>query len=414
MVVAVALLASPASAPLAAQGGVERGAERPAGWLETNDRLGRTPLDVAITPADRAAARARLRAIERMLMSLPALSRLDGAEVKAQLDWHPLGIRELASGRTVASYALSMSVFMPTRAIDGETGTHLTITVNPSVADIAYESVVLDAGTDIWIEDTRLEDEEAPLHDRQRDVAVYTPYYAFDAKTDLPFVPTMGKVLITPAGLSPWLPVSKELYLRMAIESAEGPDKAALRARIDTLNMTPLDIWLAEAPKRRKEREAQVAAISASMGKAEGEKLRATLEKSEREVTDNLRAAEPRDRSRAREQAAMTSPIDTMRQMLAALSPAERAEPAWLDANQAPQFVPPYPEYQRARRLVRANPAFYRRGSGSPVAARGILVHFEGAGKSRELMKEIRRQLDWKALAALVDPSRPPSTSEVP
>ncbi|HEX4936694.1 MAG TPA: hypothetical protein VFV33_26110, partial [Gemmatimonadaceae bacterium] len=241
---AIALLAASIPVPLGAQRDAERGTARPPGWLPTIDYLGRTPEYVAITPADRAAARARLQAIERLLRSLPVLAPLTGFEVQAQFNWKTLGTRELASGKTVASYALSMSVFTPTRAIDGETGTHLTITVNPSVEDIAYESVVLDAGTDIWIEHTRLGPEEEPIHDRRLDLAVYTPYYAFDARTDLPFVPALGNVMLTPAGFAPWLPVPKDLFLRMVIESTEGSDKVAWRAHLDTLNMTPLDIWL--------------------------------------------------------------------------------------------------------------------------------------------------------------------------
>ncbi|HEX4934806.1 MAG TPA: hypothetical protein VFV33_16565, partial [Gemmatimonadaceae bacterium] len=154
----------------------------------------------------------------------------------------------------------------------------------------------------------------------------------------------------------------------------------------------------------KKEREEQIAAITKSLGRLEGEKVRAMLEQSERDVTAKLRESAPRDRAQVQVEAGARSPIEEWREMLAALSPAERREPAWIDANQGVQFLRPYPKDMRARRLVSANPAFYRRGGGSPVAARGILVQFEGSGKSRDLMKEIRRQFDWAALAELVDP----------
>lgn len=412
----VALLPRGGDRSLQAQARTPSATSSRQGWLPRSDLLGSTtPPLIRVTADDRREARARLLAIEQLLGSTETLARPDGFEVMPQFRWGGAGVREARDG--VVPYALILYFFMPSRAIDGETSTIVTITVNPSAEDIARQSLESTHDTGLWLEDSRLDYRRDLLRDslrpapervrsdRAHDYVVYAPYYAFGPKTDYPDVPSMGTVLLTPAGSSPWLSVSRELYLRTVIANIEGGDSVTFCARADTFAMSPLELWLADASNRRRIREETIAGVAASAGSAEAARLREQLERSERDVTAQLRASEPRDRERGRE--ASKSPMVTaiLRDTLASLTPDQRRSEAWLSHLGGLPFHEATDTL--SRRAVRANPAFYRRDAGRPVAPHGILVHFEGTGAGRAIVQSLRRSLDWAALAAMLDAPQP-------
>jgi hypothetical protein len=112
-------------------------------------------------------------------------------------------------------------------------------------------------------------------------------------------------------------------------------------------------------------------------------------EKQEREMAEALRKSE--------QSPSLSQPL---RDRLAALSPAERALPAFVAGD---EFVPP--NSPNAHAVVRENPAFYRPRR-SPVEPRAVLVRIPQS-MYKELEAERRqmfREFDWAALKRTVSP----------
>ena len=89
-----------------------------------------------------------------------------------------------------------------------------------------------------------------------------------------------------------------------------------------------------------------------------------------------------------------------LRGQIAAMTPAERASPAFLVGDEFQSAGTP-----NARAVVQANPAFYR-ARRSPFEPRAVLVHFEGTYDP--IMPQARRMyetIDWAAIKRLVNPN---------
>lgn len=186
-------------------------------------------------------------------------------------------------------------------------------------------------------------------------------------------------VLFTTGGESPTLPVTREEYLRAMIFTLEptGP--------------TPYAKWTAQAADRKKAREETVAVVAAS-NPGQAEQLRKDLEKAERDNTELLRQRQ------AEGNPALRSVLDGYRAQIAAMTPAERASPAWVHG---PDLVPA--GSPNAAAIVRMNPAFYR-ARRSPAEVRAILVHLQTPHVARKAQREqMVRDLDWAALKRLVN-----------
>jgi hypothetical protein len=185
--------------------------------------------------------------------------------------------------------------------------------------------------------------------------------------------------LFTTGGESPTLPVTREEYLRAIILDLEpkGP--------------TPYAKWMSEAPARKKARDETVAVVAAS-NPTQAEQLRKDLEKAERDNTELLRQGQAEAGPNRR------SVVDGYRAEIAAMTPAERASPAWV---RGPDLVPA--GSPNAAAIVRVNPAFYR-ARRSPAEVRAILVHLQNVPVEREAQRQqMVRDLDWAALKRLLN-----------
>ncbi len=91
---------------------------------------------------------------------------------------------------------------------------------------------------------------------------------------------------------------------------------------------------------------------------------------------------------------------DRFRAQIAALSPEERAAPAFVFGNQ--ELVPAgTPD---AMAVVRADPAFYR-ARGSPFEARAVLVEMPNTEDELKAQHwQLYRELNWAAVKRLVNP----------
>ena len=123
---------------------------------------------------------------------------------------------------------------------------------------------------------------------------------------------------------------------------------------------------------------------------------RADMEKAEKEGGEFLRKAA--EEERARGGTGETVLGNKLRAQLAAMTPEERASPAW--AIGFDLFPPGTPN---ARAIVRWNPDFYRAGK-SPVEVRAILVHFQNVKAARVSQRQqMFREFDWAALKRLIN-----------
>lgn len=208
------------------------------------------------------------------------------------------------------------------------------------------------------------------------------------------------RVLFTRAGESPTIPVTREEYLRAMIFMLEGKDQAKLKAAIPTLMKTQYQRWQEDAPARRKRNEEILAGV-AQGDPSQVAKVRADLEKLEREGEATFKktdAQEREDLDRAR--AALTVPGDKLRAQIAAMSPQERASPAFVFGNQ--ELVPA--GTPGAMAVVRRNPAFYRARI-SPFEPRAVLVTMPNAYQElKDQHWQLYRELDWAAVKRLVNP----------
>ena len=218
------------------------------------------------------------------------------------------------------------------------------------------------------------------------------------------------RVLFTVGGVSPWLPVSRERYLRALIFMAEGKNQEQLKRVKDFASQTPYERWISGAVQRKQNREAVVARMP---DRAAAAKALEELEKTEREVTAAFKASEEKGREFNRTMMANLNLVgDRYRAQIAAMTPAERASTAWAVGGDLVAAGEPF-----ARRLVTLNPEFYRT-KGSPVEVRAILVYMQTAVHPAAFIDkspigqgwrsidravyEAYKKLDWAAFARMV------------
>jgi hypothetical protein len=189
----------------------------------------------------------------------------------------------------------------------------------------------------------------------------------------------------------------------------EGKNQEEWKRVKEALAHTPYETWLAGAAQRKRERDEAAAMIA---DKAQAAKMREALEKTEREVTEQLKASDASDREQSRRMAA--NPLgDKYRAQIAAMTPGERAAPAWMVGGVLASPGTPF-----ARRLVTLNPALYRvRRSRLEVRAIMVLMRTGGYVNTDggncacwpnvdRAVYAAYRQLDWAALTRMLDPVR--------
>jgi hypothetical protein len=360
------------------------------GWRPRTSTLGATHF--ATTRAERAAAIERLEAVEAVLRRVPVLANPKGFEVGGHLRWIDPGRFAHSPGRNrgeLFSYQYRLRFFSPSFAVSPEAMAVVVVTFNEYVALatgawVPFGAVARTEEGQIYVEPRRIQ----PLRGMPPGTVVYDELE--------PGVHSMTRVVLTAGEEPPLVPVSAERFLT-AINKEQEPGERAVN---DPSARTAYEQWLSEAPNREKMLE--------QMPPEARKKVEATW----REVGEKLKAQEAADR----ELLARSLPLaigPKLRARLAAMTPEERATPAWLangTGNGAYELAPP--ETPGAARLVALNPAFFR-STGSRVVVRLINVYFSqeephewGAGPNQVVNRaiyQIYQTLDWTALARLVE-----------
>ena len=193
-------------------------------------------------------------------------------------------------------------------------------------------------------------------------------------------------VLFTTGDESPTLPVSREEYLRLRIFEVEGNPAAKKKSVYQE--------YLDGAPDRKKANE-EVVAMIAKSDPAKAEKLRKDLAKAEVDNGELFRKSDEQG------SAGLRAFTDKIRAQIAAMTPQERAAPAYLVGY---DFVEP--DTPNANAAVRENPAFYRART-SPFEPRLLLVRLaHNYEVLNDLNRQMYRELDWAALKAMVNPPK--------
>jgi hypothetical protein len=360
--------ASPGAAPSSGPGWLPR-----VSFLDVNVGAG-----VRVTAAERAAVIARLDAIEGLIKKPDAMARPRGFEGVINMHW----AGSLDTRDSLIGYEFHMGVHIPTFKINPEGPTVMRVTVNPYPEDLTegFHRLASDDKGDIW--------PERPIGEAIPGVppgAVIYDHLEAGQRTGV-------QVLLTSRREPVWIDVSKERFLNTVIALFDNAAKDS-----------SYEEWLKGAAERKQVREQTLAALS-TVGpkeKAQAAELRKTLQQAERDGGEQLKAIESSPTS-ARTQAAK------LRARLAAMTPGERASPAWLaDGTGGGSYELVAPRTPRAVHLVSLNPEFYRT-KGSPVAVRAIRMTFYQRDTQLDApwkaVYESYKAMDWTALARMLDP----------
>jgi hypothetical protein len=389
----------------AGQPAAAQSAQRP-GWLPRWSRI-----DPSLTAAEKATVLARLNAIERLILQVPELARPEGFEVLPILQATPHEIRPVIQRKPDANYVVQtyqLMAFRPSKAIAGEGLVCLTVVVNPLPPQLLMDYAMNDfddgKGDRLYIEEpfgARIPGALLAYGHRlpEQGETVSEPGTAGFTATNLGYY----GAFFSADGVSPWLEVTRQEYLEARIWNDETKDLKETQRIRQSRTKTRYELWMEEAPQRKREREEALAAAEKA-DPAQAAAARKEAERIEREITEQLKAAEAQDRADNAEVLAQGMPGDQSRARLAALTPEERARPARIGGGTNDEFHEP-PE---GVRIVRANPAFY--GSrNSRIAPRGIKVGFIAnltchAPPVQRAFYAVFRKLDYAALQRLLVP----------
>lgn len=356
------------------------------------------------TANERTAIVATLGEIERILWRVPELAQPKGFEVLKTAHgggppWHPeRRVPGFEDAKSILESEFRLMFFAPSRAIAGEGSTCVNVLVNrPYIGEEDLESSrPVDEAGRILIVEPRIGEPIIPgatiLHGGLR---WDTP--TADRRS--------GYVTFSSRGAFPWKPVTKEQFLRWWIYHAEGPDYGGNeRSARKSLEKTTYDRWVEEAPTRKKERDQAIAIAEQAQGRAAAEELRKTLEQTEREVTEQLKAEDTEERKRNQAELAAPSQGDQFRARIAAMSPAERASPAFSPFGSTDLVAADAPD---AHRVLTPDPEFWRvRRSRAEVHSITVIFHASltcGVPAVRAALEKAYRTLDWAAFKRIVD-----------
>ena len=293
------------------------------------------------TPAERAVAMATMQEIERILAQVPELAQPRGFEVGKQIYGGTLPLGE----RGVLSYTFFLWFYVPSKAATyGEGSRCIGVTVN----GVGMGEVI--------------EDEAGRVLIVEKDVGESRPGVTIvyeGLRWDTPNADRRnGYMTISTGGKSPWIPVTREQYLRARIFGAEGKNGEKETEFKKSLEKTSYERWIEEAPARKKNRDDAVAAMARAQGRAAAEDFRKSQEEIERQTGEQLRAEEAEERKQYKE-ALSNRYGDMLRAQIAAMTPAERASPATAELSGrlvarddpvAHRVLTPDPEFWRVRR----------------------------------------------------------------
>ncbi len=407
IIVAMVAAGGPARPASALQ--AEQAAPAPGRWLPREVRPIRN-----VTAAQRAEAMAVLEKFERIIRQVPELANPDGWEFQPMFSGGPRheapGFEGALLQGSVVEYGFGLMAFRPTRKIAGEGALCLSVAVNGRQSGNLRDK----QGRLIYIEGERKGPPSNPNISDSRVAKKATEVYG--ELWNVPNERSMATVLFVTAGDVPWKPVSREEYYTAVLLDVEGRNGEKLAEFRKGLQTTPYQQWMEGAAQRKKDREAAIAQMRGVLPAAQIETFRETQEKTEREVTENLKKREAEDRERNSEGYKNSFAMrDSMAAELARMTPEERAMPTYIngaltsgprasgwpltdsDAPPAWRVHTPNYDFWRARR--------------SPVEVRTINVHMSMtltclAPKIQAALWKAYHALDWAAISNLLETPR--------
>lgn len=336
------------------------------------------------TTAERASAMATLDEIQRVLEQVPELAKPRGFEVGRQVFGGTLQFGE----RGVLAYTLFLWFYEQSKAFTGGEGTRcIEVNVNASRGTRVDET-----GRGFFLEQA--------IGEPIRGATIVYEGLRWDGQTG---DRRSGYVTLTTRGAFPWIPVTREEYLRAQIYIAEGKNGEKQKVFERSLEKTSYERYMEEAAERKKNRDDAVAAMARAQGRAAADELRKTLEQTEREVIEQLKAAEAEERKQYK--AALSNPQgDELRAQLAAMTPAERTAPATAKYGAGELVAPKDPE---GHRVLTPDLEFWRsRRSRAEVHSITIAFHPGGTCTNppvRVALEKVYQSLNWAALKQIVD-----------
>jgi hypothetical protein len=326
--------------------------------------------------------------IERILWQIPELAHPQGFEVLKQVYG---GTRQQRERGGLMQYSLRLWFFVPSRAVQPEGPVCMAVHVNSS----------LPSGSNGEI------DENGRPFNIEADIGELIPGATIaheGLRWDTPTADRRGgSFTFTSRGIFPWIPVTREEYLRHLIYATEGKNGEDEKAFRKALEQTEYQRWIAGAAERKKIRDGAVDAMARNQGQAAAEAFRKEQEEIERQVAEQLKAQEDEERQHNKEVLANRTG-DQLRAQIAAMTPAERAAPAIvgpdgplgaLNDPSGHRVLTPDPEYWRVRRFpaeVHAITIVFR-----PTLACGdpaVRAALEKASKRGEWAAAFKRMVD--------------------
>ena len=291
------------------------------------------------TRTERAAAKVVMEEIEQILWQIPELAHPQGFEVLKQV-WG--GTRMYRERGGLMQYSLRLWFFVPNRAVQPEGPICIAVHVNKS----------LPAGSNGEF------DESGRLFNIEADIGELIPGATIvheGLRWDTPTADRRGgSITFTSQGVQPWIPVTREEYLRAQIYSMEGKNGELEKEARKSLEKTDYERWVEGAPERKKIRDGAVAALARNQGQAAAEEFRRSQEETERQITEQMKAQEDGQRTRNKE-ALSNRYGDQLRTQIAAMTPAERASPAM--AGNGPGMLAG-PDDPSGHRVLTPEPAY--------------------------------------------------------
>jgi hypothetical protein len=206
------------------------------------------------------------------------------------------------------------------------------------------------------------------------------------------------RVLFTSGGESPTVPVTREAYLKAMIFTLEGKDQEKVKEVLEFTSKTQYERWKERAAQRKKDIDDIVAGV-AFVDPAKAAKVRADLEHADRIAGETHKQNEPAERAELENmRTKATLAGDRMRARIAAMTPAERRMPAYVDGDAFDVVPAGTPD---ANAIVRVNPEFYRTRR-TRVEPRIILVHIRNDESIPALHQQMYREFDWEAIKRLL------------
>lgn len=356
---------------------------RGSGWLPRHSNI---DTGAKLTAAERKQVLERLNEIERILLKVDEIARPVGFDVEPSFH---VGNEPGTTGNVIASrYALTF--YAPSRKVAGEGYVCIEVAIN------------VGAGTSVM----PYRDEQGEIHfEHELGDAIPGATHVWERLS--PTKRSWTIVAFTSGRASPWKSVSRETFLRSVVYAQEGEHSKDATEYRKLLLQTPYQRWMTEASERKKNREALIAQVQRA-SPDQGAQLRKTLEDTERETAARLKASESSDRADNARTLATPTLGERLHARIAAMSPADRAAPAWLDRmDTSGDFVFVAPGSPNAFHVVRRDPSFFR-ARRSRVEARLITVKISASLTGEvpavhQALNQVYRQLDWPAIAQLVD-----------